>query len=106
MKKLMILTAILLFVATPAFAFHTDSPQAQYNKTANAIVLSVDVGSGLLASSSVGPMSLNAGLKTTDDTTFKYTSTVTANSTTTSISTSSDQSTSGFVSFNGTINAE
>ncbi len=106
MKKLMILTAIMLFVATPAFAFHTLSPQAQYDKTANAIVSSVDVGSGLLAANSVGPMSLTAGLKTTDDTTFKYTSTVTANSTTTSISTSSDQSTSGFVSFNGTINAE
>ena len=104
MKKLTILVAIVLFVAaTPlcVFAAHL----SQYDKLSNAIVFSVDVGSGLLAANSVGPFALHAGLKTTDDTTFKYVSINTPTSDTTVIEKSQDQSTSGYVSFIGTIHS-
>ena len=104
MKKVMVLTAIMLFVAaTSAFAF-TLNPQHQYDNTSSFIVGSVTIGSGLLAANSSGPFTLTSGEKVKLDTQSSFTSVSNNGTQVLKVSDSTQQSTTGFVSFSGCIN--
>jgi len=100
MKKVMVLTALMLFVAaTSAFAAST------YTENSKFILGSVTIGSGLLAASSVGPFHLIAAEGTTKDTTHSFTSIETPSTDIIKVSGSESQSTFGFIDFTGTIHS-
>ena len=106
MKKLIILTALMLFVvATSAFAAGPPpSPQHQYDNSSAFILGSVTFGSAALAANSVGAFHLIAGEKATLDTKSSFTSIETPSTEIIKVSGSTEQTTSGFVDFTGTIN--
>lgn len=104
MKKLMILTAIMLFVAATSVFVFAASPQHQYDKNSSFILGSVTFGSAALASNAEGTFTLKAGEKTSLDTSKSFTTGSGGNFSFVTVTDSTAQSTSGFVSFTGCIN--